>query len=135
MKTDLDALIAQARANFDEVEPTDVELLIDGEQLTFRLRRLDGPEWRDLVAQHPPRPRTPQDINRGYNLTGVSRAYPRVILVEDDTETDAADKWADITSILEPADMELVEYTVWGINEYDPVQRAAGKVRKGESSN
>lgn len=134
MSIDIDDLIAQARAQYEETEPTDIPLILAGEQITVRLRRIESIDYRNLVAKFPPRAKTPSDHNRGYDVTGVASHYPAVTLVDGDKEIDLAERWPALTRLLAAEDMKLVEYTVWGINEYDPIQAALGKAQQGETS-
>lgn len=132
MAFDVDAALAKAREVFDDTTPVDQEILLGDEVVTVRVRPLDGAAWRDLLATFPPRDGSDTDKARGYNLTGVTRAYPRVVLLDGEDEQDVSEKWHDITGAVSGGDLHLIEIAVWGVNEYYPRQRL-GKALKGES--
>lgn len=143
IELDLDALIAKGRAALDNVEPVDQEVLVAGEIVTIRLWPLAGGEWRNLTTVHPPRAKSVFDQNAGYNMDAVTRAYPKVYIVDGDTVTNVTVpvdpeepehlRWHDIYDILDGPDMKNLASAVWGLNEYEHQKRvaAAGKALAG----
>lgn len=130
---DVDALIAKQKAALDKVEPVTQDVLLGDEVVGVRFWPLSGVAWRDLTARHPWREDAQFDQSLGYNLDGVLRDYPRVYLVQGDTVTDVADKWAEIVDVLTGADLKNLGFAIWGLNEFDPQNRlaTAGKASKG----
>lgn len=134
---DLDALISEARSAFDESEPVTQDVLLGDKAVGVRVWPLDGGEWRDLIAAHPPRPGAAQDAQAGYNVDSVVAVYPRVALVDGDDVDDmmrvvdgkAVSRWPDVCATLYGSDRRNLAAAVWGINEYTPAEAlaAAGK--------
>lgn len=133
MGIDLDALIASARDRLENVEPVTQEVDLGGSIVGVRVWPLRGHEWRDLTALHPWREGSQFDQNLGYNIDAVTRAYPRVALVQGDDVEDVSARWADILDVLSGPDLKNIALAVWGVNEFDPQKRmtAAGKASTG----
>lgn len=139
---DLDALLAEADAVFEAEEPTTVDVLIGDKDQQIRLWPLDGPAWRDLIAQHPPRQLSTYDHNAGYNVDAVVLAYPRIALVTEsgvDNMVDRDEKgaersrWPDVHKRLAPNSLKELALTVWGMHDLVPRQRL-DEAKKASSS-
>lgn len=143
---DIAALVAKARESFDSVKPVDQPVLVGDEVVTARFWPIAGTAWRNLTAEHPPRPGVVMDQNLGYNLDAVTRNYPHVYLVQGDDVVKVSDPlpkkrpgdperrpWFEVVDVLSAPDLKNLASAVWGLNEYDPAKRLAqaGKASAG----
>lgn len=141
---DIDALISKAREVFEQIEPVDQDVLLGEKVVTVRVWPMEGPDWRDLIAEHPPRVKSSTDSTAGYNVDSVAKVYPRLALVDGDTVDNLVrrdekgrefSRWPEIAARLLGADLRNIASAVWGVNEFDPQKRmvAAGKGSTGGS--
>ena len=130
---DIDALIASAKQKLDTVKPVDQEVILGEKIVKVRFWPLSGTDWRNLTARHPWRDDSVQDQNLGYNIDGVTAAYPKVYLVDGDEVQDVSERWPEIAKVLSGPDLKNCGFAIWGLNEYDPEMRRklAGKASKG----
>lgn len=140
---DVKALIEKQKRALDTVEPADQDVLLGDEIVTVRVWPVSGAVWDELTANSPARTvenaqgeRVPvqHDLELGYNLSGVVRAYPRLYLVDGDEVTPiVGEQWAEMFDVLSGPDKKALGFAVWGKNEYEPAQRmlAAGKSSAG----
>lgn len=84
----LEELLAEADALMEAVEPITVPVKLGKKTVGVRFMPMDGPGWRTLVRQHPPRSDIPEDAQRGYNIESVVAAYPSVALIIGDQVDD-----------------------------------------------
>lgn len=139
MSTDIEALIAGAKKAIEQVEPEDVEILLGEELVKVRFWPLSGQKWRSLVASHPARIEkdaegktvvAQQDRASGFNVDSLTRAYPRVALVDDGEEKPLDEAlWGRILDVLDGPGFEGIAATIFFLNVIIPAQRtaAAGK--------
>jgi hypothetical protein len=139
----IDELIAGAKQQIEQVEPEDVKVLMGEDLVTVRIWPLTGQAYRALVADHPARLVEvdgqkvvgPGDKPYECNIDSLTRAYPRVALVQDDEETDlTAELWGRILDVLSPAALEGVMATIAYVNVAVPAQNlisALGKASAG----
>lgn len=127
---DLKARIAKAKKEIAEAEPVVVPVEIGGELTDIGFRPVSGREWVDLTATNPPRAGSVLDGNVGFNSDAVALAYPLEKITVDDAPVDA-ETWADLNDALTGPGVKLIAAALWGINQNDPMKRAAelGKAR------
>lgn len=140
---DIEALIAGAKKAIEQVEPEDVEILLGEDLVQIRFWPVSGQEWRGLVASHPARLEkdadgksviAQQDRAHGFNVDSLTRAYPRVALVDDDGEKPLdGTLWGRILDVLDGPGFEGIAATIFFLNVIIPSQRtaAAGKASRG----
>lgn len=123
---DLDALLAEADAVFEAREPEFVPVVLAGRSVGVRYLPLDGPAWRKLTLEHPPRAEILQDLRVGYDVDAVVAAYPDVVLVSGDTvddmvRTDAEGKrysvWPKVCGRLSRTGLADVAASMWDAHE------------------
>lgn len=142
MAIDLDALLAEAQAMIESVEPELVPVVLAGRSVGVRFVPMSGADWRDLCLKHPPRPEIRQDALLGYDVDAVVSAYPHVALVADDEvddmiRTDAEgkpySKWPAVWSALTATGRKDVSAAIWAAHERTPERLVseAGKALKG----
>lgn len=123
----LDDLISAAKAEIAEPKLVEQEVVIAGEIVTFEFTKIDGMEWRNLIAKFPARADVVRDRNLGYNYDLVPSGFPvasiRMIDGEERTEV-TADQWAGVLGVLESPDLFNVSTALWGLHEWEPAQRA-----------
>ena len=141
---DLESLIAAARAEFDEAEPQDVDVLLGAELVKVRLWPLAPQAWRVLYADNPVRVKVvdgerverPSDVPYGCDIDTVVREYPRVALVQsDDVKELDRETWKRIVDVLPLDGLQGVMATIAYMNIAEPAQRlveALGKAVLGE---
>lgn len=140
---DLDSLIAKAKKEITETRTVDQPVVLGDRLVTVRLSSVDGPKWIDITSRHPARPEVPRDVQLGFNLPAVLRAYPGVELVDGDEVDDLQredgegkkySRWPEVHDVLDPDALKNLAFALWGINEYDHQQRlvAAGKASTGQ---
>ncbi len=145
MLSDLDDLIAAAKQELAETEPVEQEVLLGGKIVTVRVSPVDGTTWEGITSKCPPRAGANRDMQLGYSLPDVVQAYRAIVLVDGDeiddmvrTDEDgkSESRWPAVYAALSAPDRKNVELVVWGLNEYDHVQKmlAAGKASKGSAS-
>lgn len=132
----LDILISKARKAFEQVDPTDIQVLLGDERVTLRLFPLAGHEWRDLIALYPPRlvAGATEDRVAGYNVDAVVSVYPRVWTVDGDRQIPVApEQLVSLVEVLSGPELKALAATIWSINESEPAKRvrAAGKGSTG----
>lgn len=128
--TSLDDAIARAKADAPSRASGGIlDILVGGEVFQVEFTRMDPREWIDEKAIHPPREGSKRDLQIGYNPHALALAVaPRCSsLVTGDApdarEPISAEKWAEIFSVLDAPDIDTISTFLWGINEYEPLQR------------
>lgn len=143
MTIDVQALVAKAREQIEQVEPTKQEILLAGQLVTMHIRPLSGQEWRALVVQHPPRVEEVDDKKvviaadrpYGFNIDSLVPEYPRLAIADGDNEIELSqDEWREIVAVLADPSLEAMRLAIWGLNVYEPAMeiQGAGKASKGE---
>lgn len=139
---DIEALIAGAKKAIEQVEPEDVKVLMGEELVTVRLWPLSGQEYRALVADHPARvveedgQKTVRQGDRPYgcNIDSLTRAYPRVALVQDGEETELSPElWGRILDVMPSDGIEGVMATISFMNVAIPAQRTVAALGKASA--
>lgn len=139
---DLGALIAEADALIEEVEPELVAVRMGKRALGVRFVPMAPAGWRELTLKHPPRSDVLQDQNVGYNTDAVVAAFPNVALVDGDEVDDMirpgedgepVSKWPSIFSRLTSQSQKDVVRSIWFAHDRGPdlMVRDAGKASKG----
>lgn len=136
----VDDLIDKAQQIASDAAPETRNVILGGEWVSVRLTKLRGDQWRDLIAQHPPRAGF-MDQNLGYNLDAVTAAYPRVAIVHDGEVDDLrrTDEegtvyvWPRIAQALEAPALETIGQALFEMHQLNPLQEmiAAGKASRG----
>ena len=133
----LDDAIARAKASAPSRQSsTTLDLLLGEEFHTFEFTRIDPQLWVDLKATCPPREGAKNDALAGYNPIALAKKVAPVsgkLVDGDEREAVPADQWADIFAVLDAPAIEVVATVLWGLNEYDALQRiaAAKKALRG----
>ena len=133
----IDDVIARAKKSAPSRQSSgQLELLMGEELITVEFTRLDPNAWIDLKAMHPPREGSKRDMNVGYNPHALAKAAAPKCgrLVDGDKREDLTpEQWADIFTILDAPDLDTIATFLWGLNEYEPLQRiaAAKKASRG----
>lgn len=139
---DLDGLLAEADKVFEAADPVTQDVLLGDRAVTVKLWPLPTGEWRDLIAQHPPRPKSTQDANFGYNVDAVVPDFPNVALLDggeidymirQDSRGKEVSRWPDVVRRLSSPDVGNLAVALWGMHEWTPTQRLAnaGKASSG----
>jgi hypothetical protein len=149
-------LIAEARAKVGQKTEFPVELA--GVLIDITLIKVDGATWSGLTAINPPREGSEFDRNIGYDLDGMSRAYP-IDFIQVDGEPIADDvdpegltaaqidfarrkTWLDILAVLDAPGLKSIAAELWMMNQRKPEilaeelgkARASSKKRPSRSS-
>ena len=136
---DVAKLVEKGRGALSQVKPVDQAVMVGDEVVIVRVWALSGVEWRLLKAKFPPRTEqgddgkqkvVAADARYGFDLDGVVAAYPRVKIVDGETEQDVTrDEWAAICEVLDGPYLDALAMVIWGKNEFEPNQRLieAGK--------
>lgn len=127
---DVRALIAKQREQLAVKKTWTVDVVCAGQRVTVGIDRLHPDVWDGLVEAHPPRPGVEGDATIGYDIKGVSAAYPGVTV---DGEIQSAEDWADFFSVLDSVHKNNIGTVIWGANVNEPLQelRDLGKSRAG----
>lgn len=118
-----------------EPETDEVDVLLNGEAVTFRFTKIDGDRWAELCGKFPPRPENTLDLAvGGYNIDMVVNAAVKINGTRVDggmLETPSREQWDRILTILSGSDVKKIRDSVWNLNEFGPAQRleAAKKAR------
>lgn len=126
----LSELIRQAKEEVVEPETGRHTVVIAGTPVELVFTKLEPMEWRDLIAQFPPRDDVVRDRNLGYNFDLAPSGYPvtHVRAVVDGEESSVGeDEWGDIFAQLESPDLFTISTLLWGLHEWEP-QQVAKKV-------
>lgn len=138
MSLNIDALIADAKAEIVEPKTGDHEVVIAGKVVTFRFTKVAPLAWRELVGAFPPRAGVVRDTNLGYNFDAASAGFPAVAVVDgDDVVKLSPEQWRDLYGMFESPDMFAVGTLLWGIHEFEPskaVEEAKKALTPGKSS-
>ena len=105
----------------------------------FRLRALPRPQWRALVAQHPPRRGDDNEIVEPDRYMGVNAetfydAIIRACLVDPEL-TD--DEWAPLEAALTDHQYSALADAAWGINRREvdiPFSHAASRMKRDSAA-
>ena len=124
--------IAKARELVDTADAVVATVEVGGTLYDVGLRPVLGSVWADLTATHPPRPGSVLDGNVGFNSDAVAKDYPLDKITIDGEAIDV-ETWAGVTSVLTAPGIKLLASVLWGINQQEPIRRAAelGKARAG----
>lgn len=139
---DLGALIEEADALIEAVEPELVTVRLGKRALGVRFIPLAPSDWRELTLKHPPRPDVLQDQNVGYNTDAVVAAFPNLALVDGDEVDDMirlgedgepVSKWPAIFSRITSQSQKDVVRSIWFAHDRAPDLMVvdAGKASKG----
>lgn len=134
----LDDLLAEAAAMVEAVEPEFVPVTLARRKVGVRYLPMEGRDWNDLTAKHPPRSDVPRDLRFGYNIDAVVGAYPDVVVVDGDDvddmiRTDAegkrVSKWPAVWAALSATSRKDLAASIWVAHERTPEKLvdAAGK--------
>lgn len=145
MAFDLDGLIATAKQGVADTKPVEQEVLLGGKLVTVRVFAVDSTTWTGITDRCPPRAGVVRDRQFGYSLPAAVEAYRAVVLVDGDEVDDmmrtneggeTVSRWPEVFAALSSPDRKNIELAVWGLNEYDHVQKmlAAGKASKGSAA-
>ncbi|KQQ66109.1 hypothetical protein [Microbacterium sp. Leaf320] len=127
----LDNLLKQA----DELEeqrvktPIDVEVILAEELVTVRLTYQRRDDFERIASKHPIVNLTD---TRGawFNLDGVAKDYPDVVLIDGDGTDElyelrgkeAVYRWPDVYEALRETDRQSVQAAIWGVYVWEPQQ-------------
>lgn len=143
--SDVDELVAKAKARVENADPVSKFVTLGDEMVEVRYTPIRGDQWRALKAQHLPRPGSFMDQNLGYNIDEAVRGYPGFTIVRGD-EVDELRRfredqkwhyiWPEIFEALEDPAIEILAQSLWETHENEPLQRmvTAGKaLRAGQA--
>lgn len=127
-------LIGKARSELSGVEPVVQDVEVGGELVSFGFLPVGGAKWDELTVTHPPRKNATLDMNLGYDVSAVARAYP-VDKITVDGEPVAAEDWAELFDVISSPNIKNITSVLWGINQLDPAKKLAdlGKARASRS--
>lgn len=133
----VDDLITGAKAFFEAREPVEQPVLMGENLLSVTVSPMGGLEWRNFIANHPPRPDHIVDRNAGYNVDTAVAAYPHVTVTVDgepieltaEVDGKTVSRWADLVGAMDAADIDNLAATLWGLNHFEHVQRLLGKAQ------
>lgn len=133
MNDDLKALIEKQRAKIDVVKESSVEVVIGDEKRVVTVGRVRPDAWDALMADNPPRRGVEADAMVGYNVKGVTVAYP---LISVGGESLDAEGWAELYSVLDSVWRNNIGTLIWGVNVQETLKelQALGKAPAGQSS-
>jgi len=128
--TDLDALIAKARAALAEGAGKTVPVELGGELVDIELKPVSGYVWATLIATHPPRDNAAVDATVGFDSDAVGRDYPVEKILVAGQPVDEA-KWRAVFEVLTGPGVHAVAAALWAINQVEPQSRVLqlGKAR------
>lgn len=133
----LDDAIARAKASApSRASSGQLEILVGDQFVTIEFSRLEPTVWIDLKATNPPRSNAPHDALFGCNPTSLAKAAAPLCSstgIGDEREPITADQWSDIFTLLDAPAIEVIATFLWGLNEFEPLQRivAAKKALRG----
>jgi hypothetical protein len=126
---DLRALIAKAKAEIAEAEPSVVPVNLGGELVDIAFGRMTGAAWADLTASCAPRKGSVHDANIGWNTDAVARKYPldSVLIdgqpvVNDEGEFDA-ELWNEVIDALPSVSIRAIAAELYRVNQKEPLER------------
>lgn len=130
---DLKALVAEQRAKAEKVVSEPVEIVLGGELVTVLVERLHPDLWDALMLANPPRKGSSADDDAGYNVKGVTLAYPRLMV---DGEALSKDDFAEVYRDLDSTWRNAIGVMIWGVNVNHALQerRSLGKAIAGRKS-
>jgi len=127
-------LIGKARSELSDVEPVVQDVEVAGELVSLGFLPAGGAKWDELTVTHPPRKNATLDMNLGYDVAAVARAYP-VDKITADGEPVTAEDWADLFTVISSPNIKNITSVLWGINHLDPAKKLTelGKARASRS--
>ena len=133
--TSLDDLIAQQKAQIENFETDDLNIVMAGQLVPLKITALLPTEWSMVVAANPPRPGAARDKNLGMNTNTLPSDYPAVKITVNGEAVDQ-EKWRSIYAVLDSINRENVATVMWGLNVWAAMQKltALGKAQAGETS-
>lgn len=134
LSTGDDETVVSLREQLDELDASVQDSLV-----TYRVFRLPGDVWAELVARNPVRVGVPIDQRYGYNYDAVCKQALQFVgadgfvyggPLEDDAVTalDAAE-WARTFKVLSGHEVTKLISDVWELNEYEKSQRIEALVK------
>lgn len=135
-----EALLAEAKAYYDETGPVEVRTMFGDTPATVLLPFMEPKAFGELIENYPPRPGNVVDAPVWFNLHAVARAYPGVTVVVDG-ETDDLRRidgdrirylWPEVFDAMPPEDQQNFHMAVWAMHVFEPKQREAA-IRKREA--
>lgn len=122
----LDDLIRAAKAEIEEPKTAVQEVLLAGELVEFQFTKLEGLDWRNLVAAFPMRKGAIRDQQIGYNFDLLPSQFPvtHIRMVDGEELVEVTDEqWSGVFDSLESPDLYNVSVALWGLHEWAPSQR------------
>lgn len=134
----LEELIAEANAHYDSIQPVEVDVMLGEMKAKLLVPFIRPNVFSELADHYPPRPGVAADSALWFNISGVTRAYPGVVLVTDDGDDDlfrlrereATYVWAELYEALSPEDAQNVRMAVWALHVWEPQQRQLAASKK-----
>jgi hypothetical protein len=132
---DIDALIAEQRAEIERVKSEQVDVVAAGKIVTVVVQKLRPDEWQALVAKNAPRTAVSADANVGYNQDALPRVYP-VDRIKVAGKTVTPEQWSSFFEVIEPAHKANVHTVMWGLNVFTAIKelQELGKAAAGQQS-
>ncbi|TAJ46360.1 MAG: hypothetical protein EPO52_17660 [Herbiconiux sp.] len=121
---DFDAILDAAESA--ERAPVELEVALGDQVVTFEFIPMDGLEYSDLVATHPPRPTAQTDAGVGFNSHAAVRDLPVKYIrrvVDGERREITQEQWDRAFSRFLGRDVELAATCLWGVNFYTPNAR------------
>lgn len=131
---DIDALIAESRAEIEDLKAVDIKIRLGGKLLDLEVRKLPPADWDLLKSKFPPRKDAVRDHNLGYNQDGLAAGYPAASL-KLNAGPITQKKWAEVYAVLDSVNRENVQTLQYGLNihEGDARMLELGKALMGAS--
>lgn len=133
-EAELGEIAAKIRTLVDERDA-----LVEGTLVRLRFTKLPGQAWSEIASHHPARVNVTIDRIALYNYHEVAKEAAAFVdddgtrygvrVIEDDEgnealETLEADQWATLLELLSGGEFERVAQALFGMNDWDPRQRA-----------
>lgn len=134
----LDELLEKQKEYLASIQPVDVAMMFEDEAVTVRVPFIMPEEFSELTARHAPQIGVAVDASLWFSLSGVTAAYPGVVLIVDGVEDDlyrVRDKeavyiWPEVYAAMSPEDAKDVRMAVWALHIWEPQKRHAEALKR-----
>lgn len=134
----LEALLEKQKEHLASIQPVDVAVMFEDEAVIVRVPFIMPDEFSELTARHAPQIGVAVDSSLWFSLSGVTAAYPGVVLIVDGVEDDlyrvrdreAVYIWPEVYAAMSPEDAKDVRMAVWGLHIWEPQQRHAEALKR-----